>query len=168
MHRLKPITPAGIPQALERAERYRLLNDPMAAESICLDILEIEPENQKALVTLLLARTEQVAEDVGATAADAREVLPRLSDPYQRTYYAGLIAERRAMAAFRRGKPGSGHVVWHALHRAMMRYEEAMKLAPASNDDPVLRWNSCARVLNANPGLQPADAAEEYHPTFGE
>lgn len=167
MFTLKPITPAGIPAALDRAERYRLLNDPMAAESICLDILKLEPENQRALVSLLLARTEQVADDVGATAADAREVLPRLIDPYQRTYYAGLIAERRAVAAFRRGRPGSSSVVWHAFQRAMARYEEAMKLAPAGNDDAVLRWNSCARVLNANPGLEPAEA-EEYHPSFGE
>ena len=31
--------------------RYRLLNDPEQAESICLDILEVEPGNQEALVT---------------------------------------------------------------------------------------------------------------------
>ena len=63
MH-LKPITPEGIPAALEKAERYRLLNDSSAAESICLDVLEIDPSNQKALVSLLLAITDQFLEEM--------------------------------------------------------------------------------------------------------
>jgi hypothetical protein len=32
---LKPISIASIPRALEKAERYRLLNEPEQAESIC-------------------------------------------------------------------------------------------------------------------------------------
>jgi len=43
---LKPITHQGIPAALEKAERYRLLNDSAAAESICLDVLDVDPKNQ--------------------------------------------------------------------------------------------------------------------------
>ena len=50
----KPISRDAIPAALAKAERYRLLNEPGEAESICLDILQIEPANQEAIVTLLL------------------------------------------------------------------------------------------------------------------
>ena len=56
---LKPITHEGIPSALQKAERYRLLNDSAAAESICLDVLDVDPGNQEALVSLLLAITDQ-------------------------------------------------------------------------------------------------------------
>jgi len=84
MFELKPITASGIGAALEKAERYRLLNDPVAAESICLDVLEIQPDNQEALVSLLLARTDQFATSHGAGDAAAREVLPRLSSEYDR------------------------------------------------------------------------------------
>ena len=58
MFELKPIHQDAIPQALEKAHFYRLLNEPGAAESICLDILEIDPDNQQALVTLLVALTQ--------------------------------------------------------------------------------------------------------------
>ena len=45
--------------ALEKAERYRLLNEPILAESICLDILDADPQNAKAVVTMLLAITDR-------------------------------------------------------------------------------------------------------------
>ena len=56
---LKRIAPDSIPEALSKVERYRLLNEPSLAESICLDILAVAPENQDALISLLLARTDQ-------------------------------------------------------------------------------------------------------------
>ena len=55
MSELKSLHKDAIPAALEKAERYRLLNEPGEAESICLDILHVDPENQQAIVTLLLA-----------------------------------------------------------------------------------------------------------------
>ena len=55
MTQLKPISIAGVPAALQKAERYRLLNDSPAAESICLDILAVDPNNQAAIITLVLA-----------------------------------------------------------------------------------------------------------------
>ena len=63
MFDLKPLNPDAIPKALQKAERYRLLNEPEEAESICLDILAIEPDNQQALVMLLLAQTDQFHQD---------------------------------------------------------------------------------------------------------
>ena len=38
-----------MPAALEKALRYRLLNEPVEAESICRDVLEVDPDNQAAL-----------------------------------------------------------------------------------------------------------------------
>src|SRR3954465_14231818 len=100
---LKPITREGIPAALQKAERYRLLNESSAAESICLDVLEIEPGNQEALVSLILAITDQFAEEMSEGVHRAREYLPRLTDSYERAYYAGIICERRARAQLQRG-----------------------------------------------------------------
>jgi hypothetical protein len=37
-------------------------------------------------------------------------------------------------------------------------YEKAMVLRPAANDDPLLRWNTCARFLRRIPQLVPAEA----------
>ncbi len=155
MFELKPITPSGIAVALEKAERYRLLNDPFAAESICLDVLDVEPGNQDALVTLLLARTDQFATTHGAGDGAAREVLPRLASGYDRAYYAGLIAERRGKALLAAARPGSQPMAWHCFRAAMEWYEQAAVVRPAGNDEAVLRWNTCARVLNAHPHLAP-------------
>ena len=59
MFELKRLSADAIPAALEKALRYRLLNDPAEAESICHDVLRIDPENQQALVNLLLALTDR-------------------------------------------------------------------------------------------------------------
>lgn len=157
MFELKPITASGIGAALEKAERYRLLNDPFAAESICLDVLDVEHGNQDALVALLLARTDQFATSHGAGDATAREVLPRLTSEYDRAYYAGLISERRGKVLLGAARPGSQPMAWHCFRDAMEWYEKAAAVRPAGNDEAVLRWNTCARVLNANPHLAPAD-----------
>jgi len=63
MFALKSISHDSVSGALAKAERYRLLNEPVEAESICRDILEIEPDNQQALISLLLALTDQVADN---------------------------------------------------------------------------------------------------------
>src|SRR5438552_18065322 len=96
MFNLKPLHPEAIPAALERAMRYRLLNEPGAAESICHDVLRIDPENQQALVMLLLALTDRFGKGYAVGVTQAQEVLPQLRDPYERAYYAGIISERRA------------------------------------------------------------------------
>src|SRR5712664_433657 len=59
----KPISAESIPEALAKVERYRLLNEPSLAESICLDILAIVPRHQQALISLLLARTDQFGDE---------------------------------------------------------------------------------------------------------
>ena len=107
MHQLMRLSPQGVASALEKANRYRLLNQPWAAESICLDVLEVEPANQQALVLMLLCITDQFGSALGAGVAHAREVLQRLISEYQRTYYAGIICERRGHAVLAWGEAGS-------------------------------------------------------------
>src|SRR5689334_24174494 len=144
---VKPITREGVPAALHKAERYRLLNDSSAAESICLDILQVDGENQSALVTLLLSITDQFGDEQSDGVHRAREVLPRLKDDYKRAYYAGIICERRAKALLHRAALGAADVAIEWFHEAMTWYERAETLRPAGNDESILRWNTCVRML---------------------
>jgi hypothetical protein len=163
---LKPITKEGIPAALQKAERYRLLNDSTAAESICLDILEIDADNQQALVTLLLSITDQFSDDAGDSVKRARDVLPRLRDDYKRAYYAGIISERKAKALLRRGGLGVADVAHDWFRDAMRWYEKAEAIRPAGNDEAILRWNTCARMLGRHEPQLPT--RDEYQPLLGE
>jgi len=155
MFELKALTKDAVPTALEKAERYRLLNEPAEAESICLDVLAIEPANQRALVTLLLAFTDQFVEDLGDTQWRAEELLPQLATEYDRLYYAGIICERRAKALAQRNAPGGDSRAYEGFLEAMRWYERAETLRPAGNDDALLRWNRCARFLRRHPHLAP-------------
>ena len=154
MFDLKRLSAEALPRALEKAERYRLLNEPGEAESICLDVLSVQPDNQQALVGLILALTEQF--DHGLDASRPRELLPRLRGEYERAYYAGIISERRAKARWRRSGPGSSSATYDGLREAMEWYQKAEALRPPGNDDTALRWNACARFLMSHPQLQPA------------
>ena len=162
MHQ-KPITKEGIPSALEKAERYRLLNDSSAAESICLDVLEIDPANQEALVSLLLSITDQFLEEMTDSLRRARDVLPRLTDEYERIYYTGIIIERRARAQLHRGALGSADVASEGFREAMRWYERAEGLRPAGNDEAILRWNTCARLVGRH---ERAPVHREYEPAL--
>ncbi|HET9948047.1 MAG TPA: hypothetical protein VFQ22_03870, partial [Longimicrobiales bacterium] len=155
MFQLKRLSREGIGPARRKAERYRLLNEPWEAESICLDVLGVEPENQEALVTLVLARTDQFALDYDASVEEARSLLPRLTQEYDRLYYAGLICERRARALLERSGTGVGPVAYDWLRQAMEWYERAEAIRPAGNDDTILRWNTCARTIERHPHLRP-------------
>src|SRR5712691_11047300 len=124
MFELKRLSREGIDAAIQKAERYRLLNEPRAAESICLDVLEVDPRDQRALIILLLARTDQFVKEAGARVEDARHVLSRLAGEYERAYYAGIICERWAKAQLTRARLGSGPVVHNWLREAMECYEK--------------------------------------------
>jgi len=153
---LKPLSREAVGRALEKAERYRLLNEPTEAESICLDVLHVEPEHPQALVMLLLALTDQFEERLVAAVQRARDVLPRLRDAYERAYYSGIVSERRAKAQMRAGTLGTRHAAHDSFREAMDWYEKAEALRPSGNDDALLRWNACARLLMAHPQLQAA------------
>jgi hypothetical protein len=153
--KLKPISRESIPRAIQKAERYRLINQSWAAESICRDILEIDPANQQVLVMLVLALTDQLAEGHGHAMLHVNEILPTITDPYQRAYYTGIASERSAQAYLSRGVMGSGAMAYDAFREAMAWYEKAEAIRPPGNDDAILRWNTCARVLSGNSQLSP-------------
>ena len=159
MRELKPLSQDAVDAALAKAERYRFLNEPSEAESICLDILNIDPTNQQAHINLLLALTDQFAE-VPAAHHRAKDALAALESEYDRAYYAGLIAERRAKAQLARGGPGSSVGAYDWIVEAMRHFEQAEALRPHGNDDALLRWNACARFLDRHPYLRPS--AEEH------
>jgi hypothetical protein len=162
MFTLKSLSKEGIGAALEKAVRYRLLNEPRAAESICLDILAVDPENQQAIVTLLLALTDQLSRDV-SVASSARALLPQLQNEYERQYYAGIICERQAKAVLNRGAPGGESDAYEWFREAMDFFEQAEALRPAGNDDAILRWNACARLIMRNHLTpRPQDMVEPY------
>ncbi len=164
MFQLKSLSREAVPAALEKAHRYRLLNEAQEAESICRDVLEVEPGNQEALVTLLLALTDQFQERLHPTVDQAREVLARLDDDYSRAYFTGILSERQAKAQWRRGGMHAGHIAYAGFREAMEHFERAAAIRPPGNDDSLLRWNTCARLLMAHRELTPApqDPVEQW------
>ena len=161
----KMITRAGVPQALEKAQRYRLLQEPKAAESICLDVLAVDAGNQQARILLLLAVTDQFRDELSSGLRRARELLPGIEDEYRRRYYAGIVCERYAMAKLRQGAPHASETAYEWLRNAMESFEQAEAMRPAGNDEAILRWNTCARVLARDRTLAPA-APEVYEPSL--
>ncbi|MBV9342378.1 MAG: hypothetical protein JO159_16015 [Acidobacteria bacterium] len=144
---LKSISPQGIDAALSKAEVYRFLNEPEEAESICQDVLAVEGNHQLALRVLGLAITDQFTGGAADRYGQAEHAFQQLTDEYERLYYLGLLHERRAKAQLQAGRPP--HTVTVLLEAAMRNYEEAERLRPAGNDDPILRWNRCARMLQS-------------------
>jgi hypothetical protein len=143
---LKTLHKSAIAAALEKARHYRLLNDPENAESICHDILRIEPDHQGALITLILAMTDQF--DGGSERTnEARSYLDRLKDHYDREYYAGLICERRAKTILAGKSPMAKYAAFDWFERAMKHFSEAEGKRSPDNDDAILRWNSCMRMI---------------------
>ena len=148
MSQLKPIHRDGVPRAFEKAERYRLLNEPFESESICLDILAIEPGHQQALQCLLLSLTDQFSSGAAQALERAKGLLSRFSGEYERLYYAGIIGERFAKRKLRDGHPGAKALAYGYLQEAMGSFEAAEQLAPPGNDDAVLRYNACVRMID--------------------
>ncbi len=160
MFDLKPLSREAIPAALAKAERYRLLNESEMAESICEDILAADPDSRQAIVTLILAVTDQFrGEGIAERTARSRSLVQRLDDEYERLYYGGIVCERRARAHLVHGAPGAGSIAHAWFVDAMELFEAAMALRPPENDDAVLRWNACARTLDRHPRVH-AEAAE--------
>jgi len=162
MFDLKPLSPSAIGAALVKAERYRLLNEPEQSQSICEDVLRADPTNYDAHIMLILAITDGFPRST-ADAARAGNLAAVLPSEYDRHYYAGLVAERRARAVLFQGGMGE-RAGSHWLHQAMRQYERAEAVRPPGNDDARLRWNACARLFNTHPALQHDDEEEPSAP----
>jgi len=150
--KLKTISKSGIPEAIAKAELYRYLNEPEEAESICRDILAVDPENQMALRQLGLAITDQFKGAVSDGFREAQSCFERLSSTYERSYYQGILHERRAKAQLRAGH--TAHSLLASFENAMRCFEEAEKVRPQGNDDALLRWNRCLRLMQGIPDLE--------------
>jgi len=148
-HQLKSISKAGIPEALAKAELYRYLNEPEEAESICRDILAVDSEQQLARRMLGLAITDQFTGAASDRYSEVQAVFQALRDPYERNYYTGLLQERRAKAQLHAGC--AAHILLPLIEEAMRCFAEAEKMRPAGNDDSILRWNRCVRMLELRP-----------------
>lgn len=157
MFELKPLHHEAIPRALEKANRYRLLNEPGAAESIYLDILAIDPENQEALKNIVLAMSDRFGKDYAIGDTRIAEFVTRIKSDYERTYYTGIMYERRGKAVL--AKSGVGG--FELFRQAMDCFETAEAMRPAGNDDAILRWNGCARVIIRN-NLAPRDIPSDF------
>jgi tetratricopeptide (TPR) repeat protein len=144
-YELKRISTAGIAEAIAKAELYRSLNEPEEAESICRDILAIQPQHQLALRLLGLALTDQFTGDASDRYREAEEIFQHLADPYERLYYGGILCERRAKAQLRAGQPPQ--TLLALFRQALQSFAEAEKIRPRGNDDAILRWNRCVRLL---------------------
>jgi hypothetical protein len=164
MFKLKKLSKEAIKAAQIKAVRYRILNEPLEAESICRDILDVDPDNQSARITFLLALTEQFSDSRAQRLDEALEVAERLQGEYERCYYNGIISERHAKSIHSAGKLGSGPVVYDWLRQAMEWYEKAEEVRPEGNDDAILRWNTCARIIERHSEVRPQPAEDDQPP----
>lgn len=161
MFALKALSHGSVESALAKAEHYRLLGEPAEAESICRDILAIEPENQPALICLLLAQSDQIATD-SKIFHSAAAAASKLKSDYDRAYYSGIVWERRAKAVHEDQVPGAHHTVYEWVVKALNYFQQAEAVRPHGNDDSLLRWNTCVRFLERHPKLSPRmDEARE-------
>jgi len=150
--KLKTISKSGIAKAISKVRSYRYLNEPEEAESICRDILAVEPDHQLALRLLGLAITDQFTGNVSDCYAEAESVFQSLTDRYERLYYTGLLHERQAKAQLRAGRPLL--TLATLFENAMVCFEQSEKIRLPDNEDAILRWNRCARILQALPGFE--------------
>lgn len=157
-YQLKRISTAGIAEAICKAELYRSLNEPEEAESICRDILAIEPDHQLALRLLGLALTDQFTGRGADRYRETELIFDQLEDEYERLYYAGILHERRAKAQLNAGSPRAS--VLALFEEALRLFALAEPIRPSGNDDAILRWNRCVRLLQ-NPEYSWEDFEQE-------
>src|SRR5947209_8865875 len=147
----KTISKSGIAEALAKVQHYRYLNQAEEAESICRDVLEVDPENQMGLRMLGLAITDQFTGATSDRYKEAQACFEKLTSEYERSYYLGILYERRAKAQLRAGH--LAHSLRASFENAMRCFEEAEKIRPQGNDDALLRWNRCLRLMQSLPAL---------------
>jgi hypothetical protein len=157
MFELKRLSTAAIPGALAKAERYRLLNEPEEAQSICEDVLGADPDNFEAVRVLILALTDTFPESgtkrgepgPGAGRAAAVGIRARLlRRPRRRASRPRVTHARRPRPRLAGGR---------SLREAMRSFERADAVKPADNEDALLRWNACARLFHRHPELAVID-----------
>lgn len=163
--KLKPISRASFAEAISKAELYRYLNEPGEAESICRDILSEQGDNQTALRLLGLAITDQFTGEVSDRYAEVEHLFRSLIIEYERVYHMGILRERKAKAQLRAGRPP--HTVYPIFEEAMEFFDAAEKIRPPNNDESILRWNRCLRLLQSRPAYEWTKDMEEFDASEG-
>lgn len=149
----------SIDLALDKARQYRSLLEPEIAESICRDILHIEPDHQQALIIYILALTDQLHHSGKKTQVKAIEdAIAKLQSEYQRHYYTGLLHERRAR--FMLTQSMARAFAYDYFIEALQCYQQAEQIRPEHNDEAILRWNSCIRTIQQE-NLKPRPDSQE-------
>jgi tetratricopeptide (TPR) repeat protein len=155
--KLKTISKSGIAEAIAKAELYRYLNEPEEAESICRDILAVDPHHMLGLRMLGLSITDQFTGEHTDRYSDVEKIFQSLTDPYERYYYTGLLYERRVKAQLRAGR--APHTLLPLMDQALHNFAEAERIHPPGNDDAILRWNRCVRLLQSQPDFESEEMA---------
>ncbi len=163
---LKPLVARNLKAAITLAQHYRDLNQPEEAESICRDVLAVEPENEEAWRTLGLALTDRFPTAWMSLFDEACAAFAKMKSEYERVYYAGIAWERYAKAQVEAGR---AHNAIHAFEEAMARFEQAEAIGPKDEPAPILHYNRCVRAITQNAELARASlvpAEPEYE--FGD
>ena len=154
---LKSLSPAAVDGALRLAADSRKGGQAQTCESVCHDVLQAEPRNQEALRLLLLSHADRFDADSSQHEMGARDAQSRLTSAYDRAFYDGYIMHRLAQAAIASGSPSAARIVYDLLTGAMASYEDAERMRPDGNDDAVLLWNACHRLLQSTPHSGPRE-----------
>ncbi|APR81031.1 Hypothetical protein A7982_06378 [Minicystis rosea] len=149
-YELKRLPEGTLDGAMAKAEHYRDLNQPDEAESICRDVLDIDPLHQMALRTLGLALTDRLHHERHRVFDEALVVFKKLHSEYERAYYTGITWERVAKVQLEQGEPRNA---LHSFEKALDLFERAETLGAGKTADPILRWNRCVRALKTHPDL---------------
>lgn len=168
MLELKKISPDYIPRALEKAEKYRLMNHPKTAESICRDVLAVDPKNQSAITLMVVALTEQFenSRKYNVKLKGVQKLLPEIHDEYTRTYLSGLVLERWARA---RSDELPGVDLYEYLREAMDLYEKAEPLRPEGDESCLLHYNFCVRFIDHHAHIRPrGESPGAIHHSYGD
>ena len=160
---LKKLSKDSIPNALSKAKRYRLLNEPWQAESICRDILNVDPDNRLAILTLILAISDQFSSSGITNYTKAKELCEQLEEPYEKFYYRGILEERSGNATLKRNGPRIKFIAYDQYHSAMDFYAKAEAVHPEDDENSVLRWNACVRAIKEHK-LEPATNRGHHQP----
>ena len=57
------------------------------------------------------------------------------------------MCERQAKSRLEKIFPGSKFAAYELLRTAMDWYEKAEAIRPSGNDESILRWNTCVRII---------------------
>lgn len=73
-----------------------------------------------------------------------------------------MICERRGITSLAKAGPGSGPIAYDWLRRAIDHYESADEVGPEGNEEALLRWNTCSRVIMRNHHVRPLPEEPEH------